>query len=108
YPEMYAGPEAPAAAFAAGTNILGDGLPAGAAEAIIEHLQASAAPMAAVQLRVLGGAMRRVPEDATAFAHRKANLMINFAAMYEQPGERPEHEAWASSLGRALSDGTTT
>jgi len=108
YPEMYAGPEPPTPAFAAGTNILGHGLPAGAAEAILEHLQASAAPMAAVQLRVLGGAMRRVPEEATAFAHRKANLMMNLAAMYERPQERPEHEAWASSLGRALSDGTTT
>jgi FAD/FMN-containing dehydrogenase len=107
YPEMYAGPEAPRAAFAAGTNILGDGLPAAAAEAILEHLAASTAPMPAVQLRVLGGAMRRVPEDATAFAYRKANLMVNIAAMYERADERPEHEAWASSLTRALSDGTT-
>ena len=71
YPEMYAGPEGPRPAFAAGTNILGDGLPAGAAEAILEHLEDSSAPLAAVQLRVLGGAMRRVPEDATAFAHRE-------------------------------------
>ncbi len=29
YPEMYAGPEGPRPAFAAGTNILGDGLPGG-------------------------------------------------------------------------------
>jgi hypothetical protein len=106
YPEMYAGPEAPRAAFAAGTNILADALPAGAAEAILDHLEASTAPMAAVQLRVLGGAMRRVPADATAFAYRNANLMMNIAAMYAQPEERPEHEAWASSLARALSDGT--
>jgi FAD/FMN-containing dehydrogenase len=108
YPEMYAGPEAPRAAFAAGTNILGDALPAGAAEAILEHIEASTAPMAAVQLRVLGGAMRRVPEDATAFGYRTANLMTNIAAMYQRAEERPEHEAWASSLSRVLSDGTTT
>ena len=107
YPEMYAGPEAPRPAFAAGTNILGDALPTGAAEAILEHVEASTAPMAAVQLRVLGGAMRRVPEDATAFAYRKASLMTNIAVMYAQAEQRPEHEAWASSLARALSDGGT-
>jgi FAD/FMN-containing dehydrogenase len=107
YQEMYAGPEAPRPAFAAGTNILGDTLPTGAAEAILEHIEASTAPMAAVQLRVLGGAMRRVPEDATAFAYRTASLMTNIAVMYAQAEERPEHEAWASSLARALSDGAT-
>jgi FAD/FMN-containing dehydrogenase len=64
--------------------------------------------MAGIQLRVLGGAMARVPEDATAFGHRRAKLMINIAAMYERPEERSEHEAWASSLVRALSDGTPT
>ena len=42
------------------------------AETILEHLEASDAAMRAAQLRVLGGAMARVPADATAFAHRRA------------------------------------
>jgi hypothetical protein len=63
--------------------------------------------MAAVQLRMLGGAMRRVPEDATAFAYRRAGVMMNIGVMYARAEERPEHEAWASSLARALSDGAT-
>lgn len=107
YPEMYDGPEGPRAAFDAGTNVLIDAFAPGAAEAILEHLETATAPMAGVQLRVLGGAMARVPEDATAFAHRKANLMMNIAAMYARPEERAEHEAWASSLATALSAGTT-
>ena len=49
--------------------------------------------------------MARVPADATAFGHRGARLMVNIAAMYEQAEERPEHEAWASALTTALSDG---
>jgi FAD/FMN-containing dehydrogenase len=107
YPEMYDGPEGPRVAFDAGTNLLIDAFAPGAAEAILEHLETATAPMAGVQLRVLGGAMARVPEDATAFAHRKANLMMNIAAMYVRPEERAEHEAWASSLAKALSAGTT-
>ena len=34
-------------------------------------------PFGAVQLRVLGGAMSRVPAGATAFAHRDKTLMLN-------------------------------
>ena len=105
YPEMYAGPEPPPPAFGAGTNILVDGLPERGAETILEHLETATAPVAAVQLRVLGGAMARVPADATAFGHRGARLMVNIAAMYQQAEERTEHEAWASALTTALSDG---
>jgi FAD/FMN-containing dehydrogenase len=107
YPEMYAGPEGPRPAFAAGTNILVDGLPARAAETILEHLETATAAMAGIQLRVLGGAMARVPDDATAFGHRGAKLMVNIAAMHGRPEERPEHEAWATNVAKALSDGTT-
>ena len=107
YPEMYEGPEGPRAAVSAGTNVLVDGLAAGAAEAILEHLEASTAQMAGVQLRVLGGAMARVPDDATAFGHRGAKMMVNVAAMYATPEEGPENEAWASSLATALADETS-
>ena len=63
--------------------------------------------VAAVQLRVLGGAMARVPDDATAFGHRGARLMVNIAAMYQRAEERAEHEAWARGLTTALADGAT-
>ena len=86
--------------------MLVDSLAPGAAEAILEHLATSSAQMAGVQLRVLGAAMARVPDDATAFGHRGARMMVNVAAMYGSPAEGPEHEAWASSLATALSDGT--
>ena len=105
YPQMYEGPEGPRPANFAGTNMLVDGLPPGAPEAILEHLETATAPMAAAQIRVLGGAMARVPDAATAFGHRAANLSLNVAAMYGSPEEGPEHEAWASSLAVALSDG---
>jgi FAD/FMN-containing dehydrogenase len=107
YPEMYDGPEAPRAAFTAGTNILVDRLPTGAAEAILKSLEIATAPMAAAQVRGLGGAMARVADDATAFGNRAAAMMVNIAAMYERPEDREEHEAWADGLTQALSEGVT-
>jgi FAD/FMN-containing dehydrogenase len=108
YPQMYMGPEGPPAPFSTGTNMLVDALAPRAAEAILEHLEAATAAMAGIQLRVLGGAVARVPDDATAFGNRGAKLMVNIAAMSERPEERPEHEAWANALTKALSAGTAT
>jgi hypothetical protein len=107
YPEMFEGPEGPRPALDAGTNVLVDAFPSGAAEAILEHLETATAQLAAAQLRVLGGAMARIPDDATAFGYRGTKMMVNVAAIYGSPEERPEHEAWARSLVTALSDGAT-
>ena len=107
YPQMYEGPEGPAPARMAGTNVLVDGFAPGAAEAILEHLERATAPMAAAQLRVLGGAVARVPDGATAFGYRGAKMMINVAVMYENQADGPEHEAWSSGLVTALSDGSS-
>jgi FAD/FMN-containing dehydrogenase len=82
-----------------------DGVDADAAEAIVDHLRSSTASMAVVQLRVLGGAMARVPDEATAFAHRKRPVMVAVAALFERPEERPEHEAWVAGLAAALRSG---
>jgi FAD/FMN-containing dehydrogenase len=76
-----------------------------AAEAIVEQLQASTAQMAVTQLRVLGGAMGRVPDEATAFAHRGRRIMVAVAALFERPEERPDHEAWVNGLAAALRNG---
>jgi FAD/FMN-containing dehydrogenase len=102
YPEMFAGVEGPQPAFSAGTNLLVDDV---VPETILEHLETATAPLAGIQLRVLGGAMARVPEDATAFSHRQARLMVNVAAMYERPEDAPKHEAWASGVEASLSGG---
>ncbi len=108
YPEIYPAAEGPRPAYAAGTNVLVDELPARAAETILEHLDTSTAPMAAVQLRVLGGAMARVADDATAFGHRRAKVMVNVAVMYQRSDERVEHQTWAADVAKAFSDGPRT
>jgi FAD/FMN-containing dehydrogenase len=69
---------------------------------ILDRLSSSNAMMAVAQLRVLGGAMSRVPVDATAFAHRKSRIMVNLAALYENPADKPTHEAWVADFAAAL------
>jgi FAD/FMN-containing dehydrogenase len=61
--------------------------------------------MKAVQLRVLGGAVERVPNDATAFAHRDRRLFVNIAAMYVDPAEAGTHDSWVAGLADSLGKG---
>jgi FAD/FMN-containing dehydrogenase len=75
------------------------------AETILEHIGASTAQMAVAQLRVLGGAMARVPADATAYAHRTSRIMVNLAAVYPSAEEKPSHEAWVTRFHEALRQG---
>jgi FAD/FMN-containing dehydrogenase len=75
------------------------------AETIVRHLEASDATMRVAQLRVLGGAMARVPRDATAFAHRSSRIMVNVAAFYEGPEDRAAREAWVAEFAAALHQG---
>jgi hypothetical protein len=76
----------------------------GVAEAamILDHLAASDAAMRAAPLRVLGGAIARVPIDATAYAHRASRIMVNVAAFYDGEDDRPRRESWVDGLAEAL------
>ena len=64
------------------------------AATILDFLEKSDAPLRAAQLRVLGGAMARVPSDATAYAHRSSRIMVNLAAFYEGADDKAAKEAW--------------
>jgi FAD/FMN-containing dehydrogenase len=72
---------------------------------IIEYLERSTAPMRVAQIRVLGGAMARVPVDATAFAHRKRRILVNVAALYERPEEATTHGSWVTAFAAELQRG---
>ncbi len=58
--------------------------------------------MRVAQLRALGGAMAMVPADATAFAHRANKIMVNVAAFYEGPEDRPVRAACVADFAAAL------
>jgi FAD/FMN-containing dehydrogenase len=69
---------------------------------IVDRLAASAASLRVAQLRVLGGAMARVPVDATAFAHRASRILVSVAAFYDGPDDRSVREAWVTDFAAAL------
>jgi FAD/FMN-containing dehydrogenase len=49
-----------------------------ALDALTAAAQSARFPTAMTQIRILGGAMSRVPADATAFSHRDKQLMVSF------------------------------
>lgn len=107
YPEIYPPDEAGYHPVAAARTMFLDTVDRSVAETILDHIQASTAMMAVTQLRVLGGAMARVPVDATAFAHRHSRIMANLAALYAQPEEKDVHEAWMSRFAAAIQQSDT-
>ena len=72
---------------------------------IVDRLAGSDAAMRVAQLRVLGGALGRVPAGATAFAHRASPIMVNLAAFYDGDEDRARREAWVTDFAAALDQG---
>ena len=107
YPQVLAQEEPGQHPMAASRNLFLDEVELDDAALMLRHLEASTASLPAVQLRVLGGAAARVPAGATAFAHRDRAVMVNLAAIYEDPAEAETHRLWVGEFLTALQAGTT-
>ena len=70
--------------------------------AMLGAIEVAPSPMAMIQVRILGGAMARVPSDATAFVHRDAKVMIAVLDPYEDPSTKGVQVAWVEALHEAL------
>ena len=105
YPEIYPAEDDSYHPTAVARTMFVDAIDRSVAETIVDRLEASDASMRVAQLRVLGGAMARVPADATAFAHRASRIIVNVAAFYEGPEDRTVREAWVSDFAAALRQG---
>lgn len=57
------------------------------------------------QLRALGGAVARVPNEATAYGHRQRRFMINIAALVQNNDEVAAHTDWIKRFEAALQRG---
>jgi FAD/FMN-containing dehydrogenase len=78
-----------------------------AVDTILERMAAPSSPMAMTQIRILGGALARVPTEATAFAHRDAKVMVVIITPFEDLSEAPVHAAWTHEYFEALRPGAT-
>lgn len=105
YSEMFPPEEGDYHPTAVGHTMFVDHIDRAAAETIVSALEASDAVMRVAQLRVLGGAMSRVPVEATAFAHRQSRIMVNLAAFYNGPEDQVLHAAWVAKFAQALKQG---
>jgi FAD/FMN-containing dehydrogenase len=105
YPEIYPPEEEGYHPMAAVRTMFVEAIDHEAVDTIIERLQSSTAFMRVAQLRVLGGAMARVPNDATAFAHRGRRIMVNVAALYERPEEAEVYQQWIAGFAAELNKG---
>jgi FAD/FMN-containing dehydrogenase len=63
---------------------------------MVSHAERITSPLSTVGIFSFGGAMARVPEDATAFPHRDASHDINIVGSWlpEQAGDADRHMAW--------------
>jgi FAD/FMN-containing dehydrogenase len=66
-------------------------------ETVIDYGRRMTSPFGMIELRVLGGAMARVPADATAFAHRDKPYKIAIVNGYED-GQHDLHRAWVETF----------
>jgi hypothetical protein len=71
-------------------------------DAIVEHGQRMPIPTGLIQLRGLGGAMARVPSEATAFAHRDKPYMASVMGGYQAPEDAETQHAWMQGLWSEL------
>jgi FAD/FMN-containing dehydrogenase len=102
YPEIYPPEDPDYHPKAAARTLFIDRVDREVADVIVSRLQSATAPFCAVQLRPLGGAMARVPADATAFAHRASRIMVNVAAFFEGPDDQVVQEAWVTDVAAEL------
>jgi FAD/FMN-containing dehydrogenase len=102
YAELFAQPERGDHPFAVVRTLFVDAIDRELGATIVDHLRAGSAPMRVAQLRVLGGAMARVPDVATAVAHRRRRIMVTITSMDGRPDALATHEAWAHAFAAAL------
>ena len=105
YPEMYPPDEGDYHPTPVGRTLFVDSIDRDVAGTIFRYLQESDAAMRVAQLRVLGGAVARVPAEATAYAHRQSRIMVNLAAFYNGPEDQAVREAWVADFAAALNQG---
>jgi FAD/FMN-containing dehydrogenase len=103
YPAIYQfSEEATQRSSMATRSMFAHALPDEALEAMIDHTAQADSFMHMLQVRVLGGAMARVPREATAFTHRDKPFMVSVLNEWQDPAETERQLAWTDEAWQAL------
>ncbi|WP_327120504.1 FAD-binding oxidoreductase [Nocardia sp. NBC_01730] len=78
-----------------------------AAYAILAHCRSISAPFTQVFVEHLGGAVGRIPHDATAFRGRHAQFSFLVINGWKNPAEDSERVAWTRAFGEAVAPHAT-
>lgn len=84
---------------------LGD-LPDAVINELVEHHLSRTSPLHQILIHQMGGAVARVPRDATAFAYRHSAFVLTVAGAWESAEERERHVAWVRSTWQASLPGS--
>ena len=71
-------------------------------DGLIDRGSRVGSPVSVIEVLSLGGAIRDVPEDATAFPHRQARWLINIAGQWRDPAATDREIAWVRETFAAL------
>ncbi len=77
-------------------------LPDVAIHTIVRHLRATTSPLSYFEVDPMGGAVGRVPNDSTAFAHRDAPYLVQANAMWKSTEDREPHVEWSRKFWDAI------
>ena len=64
-------------------------------------------PTSEIHVHQLGGAVARIPADATAYANREAPFAVNIVARWTDPSTDADQVGWARDVYRAIEPATT-
>jgi FAD/FMN-containing dehydrogenase len=77
-------------------------LPDAAVEALISSASKPLSPFTTIIIQPLGGAVHRVPDDATAIGWRSAKWAVHMLGMWQDAAEDDDQVAWVRNLAGAI------
>jgi FAD/FMN-containing dehydrogenase len=104
YPEIYRFTAHQAEPHAASIRMMfADELSDEALDAALSAMEQASSPFSLIQFRGLGGAMARIADDATAFAHRQRRYFVAVIGLWLDADEDAAvHEAWTAALWQTI------
>jgi FAD/FMN-containing dehydrogenase len=106
YSEIYPPDDPSYKPIAANKTLFVDAFDAASAESVIRFTtEPTSSNFKVAQIRALGGAVSRVPNEATAYGHRQRKFMINIAALVENSEQVAAHADWIKRFEAALQRG---